>query len=220
MKATFKQLLPGYHAIFFPTSVAPNGTRVGGTIVLTSPRVRHKQVFQLSPLGTLLKIEGSIGASRFACYATYVPQHHHGNEIGSLFTKVATELRLSDDNLEPDPYDHIKAQLHQHITTSIADRRLILLGGDFNATLQADNDPHLFRPLLTALALTTSESPTGLLRPTYASSVTATRIDHMFSSDPRQIRMVAIHRSSQFQYDHAAMIASVAITPHQKYNTR
>ena len=52
-------------------------------------------------------------------------------------------------------------------------------------------------------------NPAGLLRPTYASSVTATRIDHMFSSDP-----------SQFQYDHAAMIASVAITPHQKYNTR
>ena len=82
------------------------------------------------------------------------------------------------------------------------------------------DDPQEFNELFTALELSSAESANGRLRPTYVSGTHKTRIDHMLTSHPHQVQMVAIHRGILFQRDHAAIIASFKVHRSQAMHER
>ena len=202
-----KTMLAGFHVVIYPTT-EENGVTIGGAIVITSPRVRSKSIHQLSPHGSLVEVTGSLGASTFAMYGTYVPQQN--DAPGALASKI-TKTLAADGADDTDPFIHLKDQLHQAVTRTLAEKRFIMVGGDFNASLLETDDPHDFRTLFHALQLSSAETNVSLLRPTYINGTNRTRIDHLLTSHPEQVHLVAIHRSVMFQQDHAALLASVRI---------
>ena len=211
-----KIMLAGFHVVIYPTT-EENGVTIGGAVVITSPRVRSKSIHQLSPHGSLVEVTGSLGASTFAMYGVYVPQQN--DAPGALASKISKTL-AADGADDTDPFTHLKDQLHQAVTRTLADKRFIMVGGDFNASLLEADDPHDFRTLFHALQLTSAETNVSLLRPTYINGTKRTRIDHLLTSHPEQVHLVAIHRSVMFQQDHAALLASVRIKRLHDLNER
>ena len=203
-----KTMLTGFHVVIYPTAQV-NGVSVGGSVVITSPRVKHKSIHQLCPHGSVVEVAGSVGVSNFAVCAVYVPQQN--TAPGSLLTKINVALAQDFPDDPPDAFDHIKDQQHQAVVRHTAAKRLILVGGDFNASLTDTNDPHNFRELIEATSLQSAESATSLLKPTYISGTVSTRIDHVLTTHLQQIQAVAIYRGIMFQHDHAALITSMIV---------
>lgn len=62
---------PGYAVVIFPTVSTTPGAAVGGAVVITSNRLRSRQINQLAPLGTLVEVKGTIGNQPMSVYGVY-----------------------------------------------------------------------------------------------------------------------------------------------------
>ena len=150
---------------------AGDKNEIGGVMFISGPRLSHKRLRPLCPLGSTAALTCTLGGTRLSVMATYWPTKNDKKEAGgSLWNRMSSAGAAN-------PITQIEAMIIAHLA-EYADHTHIL-GGDFNTDVNR-GDPYSLTHFLEEQRLIHSSSLADLKIPTYirTSTSVATRLDY------------------------------------------